>query len=219
MGWAWIRIMWPQETSLALYISFSTLCVFSVVLNSHWLSLLRRAAAAVGQHQAWCFASSARVRPLIFTYLFTWRAVSDGPGRASEETSYSGIGSAPAVNVHADGQKACSYCGSQLFIHLLESLTFCHTPYPFGVINVRILYTEYSIFIPTFWGISIGIKRRMIDIGKKIRFWFLQTVWKRFLCVYVQSSPKTLKWPQQMCGQKIEIGNKKRRHLCWFQIC
>ncbi len=30
----------------------------------------------------------------------------------------------------------------------------------------------------TFFGISIGITRRMIDIGKKITFYFLQNVWK-----------------------------------------
>ncbi len=44
-------------------------------------------------------------------------------------------------------------------------------------------HTSYYIYsrglqFYTFFGISIGIKRRLIDIAKKITFYFLQNVWK-----------------------------------------
>ncbi len=41
----------------------------------------------------------------------------------------------------------------------------------------RLLYIRGLQFY-TFFGISIGITRRLIDIGKKITFYFLQNVWK-----------------------------------------
>jgi hypothetical protein len=43
--------------------------------------------------------------------------------------------------------------------------------------NVLLMYLRGLQFY-TFFGISIGITRRMIDIGKKITFYFLQNVWK-----------------------------------------
>ncbi len=50
---------------------------------------------------------------------------------------------------------------------------------PFGVLmgpkrRVRARGLQFY----TFFGISIGIKRRLIDIAKKITFYFLQNVWK-----------------------------------------
>ncbi len=73
----------------------------------------------------------------------------------------------------------------------------------------------------TFFGISIGITRRMIDIGKKIAFYFLQNVWK--YTVFSHSHFKLAKsaiLTQKNFFLKISIWvSKKSRILCWFQIC
>ncbi len=59
----------------------------------------------------------------LFTYLFTWSEVSNRPGRASQETSSSGMSSASVVFVHTLSFHACSSGRSQLLILLLELLT------------------------------------------------------------------------------------------------
>ncbi len=65
----------------------------------------------------------------------------------------------------------------------------------------------------------MGIKRRMIDIGKKITFYFLQNVWKCTVFLHLH-----LKYAKSAMTQKffflknINMGIKKRRILCWFQI-
>jgi hypothetical protein len=52
-------------------------------------------------------------------------------------------------------------------IHMLQILT-----------NEKIAVESKSrgLQFYTFWGISMGIKRRLIDIAKKITFYFLQNV-------------------------------------------
>ncbi len=69
----------------------------------------------------------------------------------------------------------------------------------------------------------MGIKRRMIDIGKKITFYFLQNVWKctvffafAFTVKYAKSAIMTQK---KIFLKNINMGIKKRRILCWSQIC
>jgi hypothetical protein len=58
----------------------------------------------------------------------------------------------------------------------------------------------------------MGIKGRMIDIGKKITFYFLRNVWKFtdfFICIMTQ---------KKFFLKNINMGIKKRWILCWFQI-
>ncbi len=70
----------------------------------------------------------------------------------------------------------------------------------------------------TFFGFSIGIKRRMIDITKK---YFLQNVWKYTVFSHLHLKyAKSAIMTQKNLSCKISIWvSKKRRILCWFQIC
>ncbi len=66
----------------------------------------------------------------------------------------------------------------------------------------------------------MGIKRRMIDIGKKITFYFLQNVWKwtvffAFAFKVCKSAIMTQKF---FFLKNNNMGIKKRRILCWLQI-
>ncbi len=84
----------------------------------------------------------------------------------------------------------------------------------------RDMYTRGLQFY-TFFGISTGITWRMIDIGKKITFYFLQNVWK---CIVFSNLhfkiAKSAIMTQKFFSWKISIWiSKKRRILCWFQIC
>ncbi len=62
----------------------------------------------------------------------------------------------------------------------------------------------------------MGIKRRMIDIGKKITFYFLQNVWKFAFAFKV--CKKCYNEPKHFFLKNINMGIKKRRILCWLQI-
>ncbi len=69
----------------------------------------------------------------------------------------------------------------------------------------------------TFFGISIGIKRRMIDIGKKLLF----TICKIFEHVQFFSHlhlkyGKVLLWPKTFFSWKISIWASKKR---WISYC
>ena len=61
----------------------------------------------------------------------------------------------------------------------------------------------------------------MIDIGKKITFYFLHNVWKCtvFFAIAFKVCKKVLLWPKKFFSWKISLWvSKKRRILCWFQI-
>ncbi len=66
----------------------------------------------------------------------------------------------------------------------------------------------------------MGIKRRMIDIGKKINFYFLQNVWKCtvFFAFAFKVCKKSNYDPKKIFLKNINMGIKKCRILCWFQI-
>ncbi len=67
----------------------------------------------------------------------------------------------------------------------------------------------------------MGIKRRMIDIGKKITFYFLQNVWKCtvFFAFAFKVCKKCYYDPKIFFRNKYQCGYiKKPRILCWFQI-
>ncbi len=64
----------------------------------------------------------------LLTYLFTWCKVSNGPGRASQESSFSGICSAPVVFARTINLRPANHlvAQSQLLILLLEVRTLGH---------------------------------------------------------------------------------------------
>ena len=66
----------------------------------------------------------------------------------------------------------------------------------------------------------MGIKRRMIDIGKKITFYFLQNVWKCtvFFAFAFKVCKKCCYDPKNFFLKNSIMGIKKTRILCWFQI-
>ena len=80
--------------------------------------------------------------------------------------------------------------------------------------------TLYGLRFDTFFGISIGFKRRMIAIGKTITFYFLQNVWKCFVFwAFALKVWKNANMTQTIFFQlKFIWGIKKRRILCWLQI-
>ncbi len=61
-----------------------------------------------------------------------------------------------------------------------------------------------------FFGISIGITRRMIDIGKKITFYFLQNVWKCtvFSHLHLKDAKSTI-MTQKIFLEKYHYGYQK----------
>ncbi len=67
----------------------------------------------------------------------------------------------------------------------------------------------------TLFGISIGIKRRLIDIGKKITFYFLQNVWNvQFFRICILRLQKVLLWPNNFFLKKnINVGIKKTQNF------
>jgi hypothetical protein len=66
----------------------------------------------------------------------------------------------------------------------------------------------------------MGIKRRMIDIGKKITFYFYQNVWKctDFFAFAFKVCKKCNYDPKNFFLTNINMGIKKRWISCWFQI-
>ncbi len=72
----------------------------------------------------------------------------------------------------------------------------------------------------TFFGISIGIKRRLIDIAKKITFSFLQNVWKCtvFSHLHFRYGKSAIMTQKIFFLKYIKMGIKKHRILYWFQI-
>ncbi len=66
----------------------------------------------------------------------------------------------------------------------------------------------------------MGIKRRMIDIGKKITFYFLQNVKKctGFFAFAFKVCKKCFYDPKIFFLKMSIWVTKKRRILCWFQI-
>ncbi len=67
----------------------------------------------------------------------------------------------------------------------------------------------------------MGIKRRMIDIGKKITFYFSQNVRKCtvFSHLHLKYAKSAIMTEKKNFLKNINMGIKKRRILCWFQIC
>ncbi len=63
----------------------------------------------------------------------------------------------------------------------------------------------------TFFGISIGIKRRLIDIAKKITFYFLQNVWKCtvFFAFAFKVCKKCYYDPKKFFLEKYQYGYQK----------
>jgi hypothetical protein len=67
----------------------------------------------------------------------------------------------------------------------------------------------------TFFGISIGIKRRMIDIGKKITFYFLQNVWKCkvFLHLHLKYEKSAIMTPNIFFLKNINMSIKNTQNF------
>ncbi len=72
----------------------------------------------------------------------------------------------------------------------------------------------------TVFGISLWIKRRMIDIGRKKTFYFLQNVWKCtvFLRLHLKFAKSVIMTQNIFFVKIVNMGIKKRRILCWFPI-
>ncbi len=68
----------------------------------------------------------------------------------------------------------------------------------------------------------MGIKRRIIDIGKKklFNFFFAKCfkMYNFFAFVYKVSKSAIIYDPTIFCVKNINTGIKKRRIVCWFQI-
>ncbi len=66
----------------------------------------------------------------------------------------------------------------------------------------------------------MGITRRMIDIVKKITFYFLQNVWKCLVFSHLnfKIAKSAIMTQKIFLLKNINMGIKKRRILCWFQI-
>ncbi len=69
------------------------------------------------------------------------------------------------------------------------------------------LYIQQGASILHFFGIPIGIKRRMIDIGKKITFLLFAKCIKMysFFRICIWSLQKVLLWPKKFISWKISI--------------
>ncbi len=63
----------------------------------------------------------------------------------------------------------------------------------------------------TFFGISIGIKQRLIDIAKKIMFYFLQNVWKckKISHLHLKYAKSAIMTPKIFFLKNINMGIKK----------
>ncbi len=78
----------------------------------------------------------------------------------------------------------------------------------------RILYHRGLQFY-TFFGISIGITRRMIDIGKKITFYFLQNVWNLqfFSHLHLKYAKSAIMTQKFFFFKNINMGIKKTQNF------
>ncbi len=67
----------------------------------------------------------------------------------------------------------------------------------------------------TCFGISIGIKRRMIDLGKKITFYFLQNVWKCkvFSHLHFKIAKSAIMTQKKIFLKNINTGIKKTQNF------
>jgi hypothetical protein len=81
------------------------------------------------------------------------------------------------------------------------------------------MYNRELQFYTFFWNFNRN-KRRLIDNGKKITFYFLQNVCKctDFFAFAFKVCKKCYYDPKKIFSKNINMGIKKRIILCWFQI-